>query len=336
MRGTPIGKERFFITHLFFTDDCILFGDASNKGASMVRDVIRDYEMASGQRVNFDKSLIYFGANVDTNVKETIMNLLGVRVASNSEKYLGLPMMVGQKKTWAFANFIDRFRIRIEGWSLRYLSMEGKKVFVKSVLQAIPVYVMQCFALPKMLCRKLEGIMNNARDLITDGILWRIGNGASVNIWNDPWLPGAGNNRLSVQTINPNWTTVDQLIEAETNTWNKDLIYNFVNDDHATCIFSIPISEVKLEDMLVWKHEGIGEYSVKSGTLRVEVDCSLCKAAPEDSDHLLWSCSILQQVWASLQIKIAPNDRISNCKTRFVNTFSAADDQNKQLIAISL
>ncbi|KAK8344997.1 hypothetical protein V6Z12_A07G118500 [Gossypium hirsutum] len=26
----------------------------------------------------------------------------------------------------------------------------------------------------------------SARDLIADGILWRIGNGASINIWNDP------------------------------------------------------------------------------------------------------------------------------------------------------
>lgn len=38
--------------------------------------------------------------------------------------------------------------------------MGGKEVFVKSVLQSTPVYVMQCFTLPKILCRKLEGIMN--------------------------------------------------------------------------------------------------------------------------------------------------------------------------------
>lgn len=36
------------------------------------------------------------------------------------------------------------------------------------------------------------------------------------------------------------------------------------------------------------------------------------------------------------QVKIDPIDSISSCKTRFVNTFSAADKQNRQLIAISL
>ncbi|KAK5793749.1 hypothetical protein PVK06_034906 [Gossypium arboreum] len=99
--------------------------------------------------------------------------------------------MVGCKKSWAFANFIDRFRRRIDGWSLRYLPIGGKEVFVKSILQSILVYAMQYFELPKLLCRKLEDILLakigfypsftwrsicNARNLIADGVLWKIGN----------------------------------------------------------------------------------------------------------------------------------------------------------------
>ncbi|KAH1083924.1 hypothetical protein J1N35_023685 [Gossypium stocksii] len=49
MKGAPIGRERLSINHLFFTNDCILFGDASYEGACVVRDVIREYEMISGQ-----------------------------------------------------------------------------------------------------------------------------------------------------------------------------------------------------------------------------------------------------------------------------------------------
>ncbi|KAK5774898.1 hypothetical protein PVK06_042760 [Gossypium arboreum] len=72
--------------------------DTSNEGTKVVRDIIKQYEILSGQRVNFDKSLICFEANVDADVKDTITNVLGVRVASNTEKYLGLPMMVRRKK----------------------------------------------------------------------------------------------------------------------------------------------------------------------------------------------------------------------------------------------
>ncbi|KAH1045400.1 hypothetical protein J1N35_036184 [Gossypium stocksii] len=175
MRGALIGRERYPISHLFFADDSILFGDVSEKGANTIRNIITEYEQASGQRVNFEKSLIYFGNNVEPRIRNLVTGILGVRVASNLENYLGLPMMVGRKKKWAFAHFVDRFRKRIENWGLRYLSMGGKEIFIKSVLQAIHVYVMQCFALPKLLCRKLEGLLNRfwwANNKSGKGIHW--------------------------------------------------------------------------------------------------------------------------------------------------------------------
>ncbi|KAH1055129.1 hypothetical protein J1N35_033194 [Gossypium stocksii] len=79
IRGAPIGRERFSINHLFFANDCILFGDASCEGAKAIYDVIQEYELASGKRVNFDKSLVYFGANVNSGVREDIVKMLGVR-----------------------------------------------------------------------------------------------------------------------------------------------------------------------------------------------------------------------------------------------------------------
>ncbi|KAA3483859.1 reverse transcriptase [Gossypium australe] len=225
MIGAPIGRERFSINHLLFADDCMLFGDASENGAYTVRSILEEYENASGQQVNFEKSLIYFGANVDQQVREQVTNILGVRVATNPEKYLGLPMMVGRRKRWAFANFIDRFRKRIDSWNFHFLSMGGKEVFVKAILQAIPIYVMQCFELPKSIC--------GARELIADGLLWRI---------------------------------VNQLIEESSFTWKDDVIRKLVDLDQARRILSIPL------------------------------------AAPEDADHLLWSCKVLRRLWKLLDL----------------------------------
>lgn len=49
-------------------------------------------------------------------------------------------------------------------------------------------------------------------------MIWRIGSGVAVNIWNDPWLPGPGNSRILVQDININWTIVNQLFDANLGT----------------------------------------------------------------------------------------------------------------------
>ncbi|KAA3477362.1 Polynucleotidyl transferase, Ribonuclease H fold [Gossypium australe] len=104
----------------------------------------------------------------------------------------------------------------------------------------------------------------SAQDLIAEGIIWHINSGACANMWNDPWLPGPRNSRLSVQNINPSWTTMNQLIDADTNTWNKELISRIVDDDQANRIFSISLSGSRSVDLLVWKYEATGEYSVKS------------------------------------------------------------------------
>ncbi|MBA0674950.1 hypothetical protein Goari_016519 [Gossypium aridum] len=142
-------------------------------------------------------------------------------------------------------------------------------------------------------------------------------------------------------------------------TWNRELIHRLVDDNTGNRIFSIPISESRPEDMLVWKYEGSEEYTVKSEyrvliteflqsnfhtssndedykgfytdlwafnipekikiyvwrmfnnlvpyygnlvrrTLCEETVCPLCKVELEKSEHLLWSCEVLQGVKFSM------------------------------------
>ncbi|KAA3486162.1 reverse transcriptase [Gossypium australe] len=105
----------------------------------------------------------------------------------------------------------------------------------------------------------------SARDLIVDGLLWRIGTGECVNIWNDPWLLGKDNNRISGHEIVPDFISVKQLINGDTKTWNRELIDNLVDEYTADRILAIPLTAHRTEDTLVWKYEGTGVYTVKSG-----------------------------------------------------------------------
>ncbi|KAH1047945.1 hypothetical protein J1N35_038729 [Gossypium stocksii] len=101
--------------------------------------------------------------------------------------------------------------------------------------------------------------------ILFERLIWRFGSGEGVNIWNDPLLSGLGSSRLSVQSINPYWITVNQLIDVESNTRNNEVTCRIIDRDQAKHIFNIPLASSKSYDMLVWRHEATGEYSVKSG-----------------------------------------------------------------------
>lgn len=109
VKGVKLGRGSLGINHLFFVDDSLLSGAASKEGAEHIHKIISIYEGASGKKVNYDKSLLYIGKNVSEDAKTEVVAKLGVRVASNSEKYLGLPMMVGRWKKRAFGHYVDRF-----------------------------------------------------------------------------------------------------------------------------------------------------------------------------------------------------------------------------------
>ncbi|KAA3461390.1 reverse transcriptase [Gossypium australe] len=146
-----VGRGNISVSHLFFADDNVLFGKASIEGTNNMKNVIKEYENVSGQLVNFDKSLIYFSGNVG--------RILGVRISNNPERYLGLPIMVGRRKKHAFVDIKEHFVKLLDNWSVRFLLAGGNEVFLKFVLQAVPIYALQCFKLPISFCQELESIM---------------------------------------------------------------------------------------------------------------------------------------------------------------------------------
>ena len=64
-----------------------------------------------------------------------------------------------------------------------------------------------------------------ARKVILLGALWQIGDGSSVKIFKDSWLPDAQSGRiLSPVSILSEEATVDQLIDRDDRWWNSALV----------------------------------------------------------------------------------------------------------------
>ncbi|XP_065621164.1 uncharacterized mitochondrial protein AtMg00310-like [Quercus suber] len=89
-------------------------------------------------------------------MKDQIKAILGVPAIQQYEKYLGLPALVGRAKKQSFIYIKERVWKKLQGWKEKLLSQAGRKVLIKSVIQAILTYTMSCFKLPKGLIKELE------------------------------------------------------------------------------------------------------------------------------------------------------------------------------------
>ena len=54
------------------------------------------YESASGQKINPDKSSIFFNPNTPSTARDEILNSLGPMQDSRHKKYLGFPSLIGK------------------------------------------------------------------------------------------------------------------------------------------------------------------------------------------------------------------------------------------------
>ena len=65
------------ITHLFFADDSLLFCKANSQECQQLIEILSLYEAASGQKINADKSSVFFSANTMEEKKNEILEILG-------------------------------------------------------------------------------------------------------------------------------------------------------------------------------------------------------------------------------------------------------------------
>ncbi|KAF5464491.1 hypothetical protein F2P56_014564 [Juglans regia] len=78
---------------------------------------------------------------------------------SRGLRYLGLPALVGKEKVASFHTLIDRTWSRVSNWKNKFLSVAGKEVLLKAVLQAIPTYAMGMFMIPISITSKLNQLL---------------------------------------------------------------------------------------------------------------------------------------------------------------------------------
>ncbi|GAA0141496.1 hypothetical protein LIER_02628 [Lithospermum erythrorhizon] len=161
LSGIKITRKSPSISHILFADDTIIFGKAlRNEGAEIMR-ILKDYEEASGPKVNMGKYSLSFSPLTGQDTRHEILDIMGMREVKDQGKYLGLLSQVGRTKKEVFHFIQAKVEKRISGWKGKLLSQAGKEVMVKSEKSTIPNFVMNCFQLPMGIIDELNRTMAN-------------------------------------------------------------------------------------------------------------------------------------------------------------------------------
>ena len=113
-----------------------------------------------GQKLNREKTYIFFSKNMKREAKEFILSAAGVSSSAHYEKYLGLLALIGREKVSSFSALKGRIWERMNAWKEKFLSRAGKEVLLKAMVQAILTYSMSVFQLPKTLCKEICSMMS--------------------------------------------------------------------------------------------------------------------------------------------------------------------------------
>ncbi|KAF7807038.1 uncharacterized protein G2W53_039199 [Senna tora] len=295
-----------------------LFQSSAPRGIEDVLavNILNDFSHASGQRINLAKSGLLFNRGVNRHLKEELATLLGFPVWDAPARYL------------------------------------GKEVMIKSVVQAIPSYIMSIVKMPKSFCEKLSAMVARfwwsqgkkekgihwikwaemtrskwkggwgfkdfhcqniallakqawrlaqsgdqlwaqvmksiyfprssfwdakkgrngswpwisileGRDFIRKHCAWCVGNGSSIKVINECWIPGE--RRIwHVEDGDREMKVCDLLADGELK-WDEQKIARCLPKDVGRKVLAVPLNVLAGEDKIVWPCTKDGTYSVSTG-----------------------------------------------------------------------
>ena len=82
LHGVRARRNRPRITHLFFKNDSLLFIKANQRESERVRHFLKIYGKSSGQKINYEKSGLFFSKNTGTAKKDGAKNIFGIQITT--------------------------------------------------------------------------------------------------------------------------------------------------------------------------------------------------------------------------------------------------------------
>ena len=142
-------------THQKFVDNTLLMGHPSVQEAQSFKKSMNLFVKASGLDVNPNKSQVFF-LNTALATQRNIIHILGFSKGSMLSKYLGIPLGVGKLKKTSWQELLDKMKQKLSSSVFRPLNFPNRLILVKTVIQAMPIYLFSVLLAPKSILKEIR------------------------------------------------------------------------------------------------------------------------------------------------------------------------------------
>ncbi|GKD04054.1 putative RNA-directed DNA polymerase, eukaryota, reverse transcriptase zinc-binding domain protein [Tanacetum coccineum] len=157
IHGINLGSPDFTISHLFYADDVIITTEWNPGDLDNIIRVLHVFYLASGLKININKSNIY-GIDVSEDAVSTMARNSRCAAGSFPFTYLGLPIRSNMNLISGWKTVIDCFQSKLSSWKASLLSIGGRLTLIKSVLGSLGIYYLSIFKAPEFVLKSLEGL----------------------------------------------------------------------------------------------------------------------------------------------------------------------------------
>lgn len=118
------------------------------------------------------------------------------------------------------------------------------------------------------------------------------------------WITGSSNYKLCDNLRHNNLIFVSELIDANQRAWRRDVIHDTFSSRDANNILQIPLASETHDDLMVWRGERSGEFSVRSAYELLQV------GANEPNSNIIQtdSTNLFRNLW---NLQLPPKIKIT-------------------------
>ncbi|XP_030503490.1 uncharacterized protein LOC115718807 [Cannabis sativa] len=293
LHGCKVANGAPSVSHMLFVDDSFLYCKATNGEMNRVLQLLRMFATAMGQHVNFGKSSVFFSTNTSSHLQQAICATLGIHEATEhrmevliksvvqslpaytmnvflipvgicqdieraitkfwwrSNKNKGIHWLSWDKLTKHKSNGGMGFR-DLRDFNLALLAKQGWRLLTCGNSLMGKIYKARYFS------------VFETKEFVRAGVRRLVGDGSTVNILSEPWLPNEMN--PYIESVHPRLVgkSVDSLMKVGLVEWDGEVLADVLTARDQALVWKIPLSSHMNFDLWYWLHDASGVFTVKS------------------------------------------------------------------------